>query len=245
MPYQTITLGTLQTLVYARVENSPFWSLNEVNWAINEGVKLYGLSTGRFKQRFVINTVAKRCIYTVATGNSPNLPNVLAILRVAYNGTPLAWSSVDDIDAAFPGWQAQTTASAGVPNAPLMAGTFGGLNYFFIWPCDPTGGNSLQLDTIVSAPVLVNSGDFLNLDQSEAVAIIGFAVWRLCFKRGGIYLEESKPLLKQFLAMCAQRNGNLRALSIFRESIGDDRSRRTKPRRISDRTGVPYGIGVR
>jgi hypothetical protein len=175
---------------------------------------------------------------------------IIAPIRMVYQGLgqspqPLAWSSFADMDFSYPGWQLQSTQTPVIPDSPNIWGPFGGINYFFIWPADVTGGNSLQIDCLLTAPVLVNDTDFLNLSVDESVGLVGYATHMCAFKRGGIHFQESMPLFEQFLRMCASRNSYLKTISPFKEAFGEDSARRMKPRRSEDRTGQEIGIGVR
>lgn len=252
MPFQNTNLTTLIALERNRLSalSSVFWTTQEIIDALNEGLRFYNLCTGRFKGRLIITTIPSRCIYDLTDVSIYNpraaAPPVVAPLRVNFNrGAPLGWSSVSDMDIIYPGWQLQTTSSGGgVPTTPQMAGPLG-LNMLFLWPADNVGGNSLALDAVVPAPILVNGTDFVNLDNAEITALLDFAEWRLMLKKGGIYVAQAQPLLRQFLRMAAGRNSYLRTLSLYKSAIGDDRARRTNPRRIEEREGVPFGIGQR
>ena len=248
MAYSNITLAQLNTLLMARFDSPLFWSDEERRCALNMGLSIMQIATGRWRQRYVVTTVAKRVFYSI-----PALPQlqvggicqVLQPIRVSFNGSPpLGWSSFTDMDMAYPGWQAQTTATAGAPAAPKMCGP-AGCNWLWLWPADAAGGNSLAIDAITNAPQLVNSGDFVNLDNTETVALLDFAQHSMSFKRGGIFFARTLPLLQEFYRMCADRNAYLLNLSIFRQMVGADFARNYSPRRIGERNGQPETLGVR
>jgi hypothetical protein len=148
------------------------------------------------------------------------------------------------MDALYPGWQVQTTATAGAPSTPQMCGP-AGTNIFWIWPADAVGGNSLQLDCVVNAPQLVNPGDFVNLDETEIVGLLDMAQHHLSMKRGGVFFQRTIPLFQNFLRLMADRNSYLMNISIFRAQTGADFARNFSPRRMQDRTGRKLGVGLR
>ena len=246
--YQNITLAQLQTLLSARFDSQVFWTAEEQTFVLNEGLSLMQIATGRWRNRYNVTTVAGRCFYSI-----PVLPQlqvggicqVVQAIRVCFNGSPpLDWSSFTDIDALVPGWQAQTTATAGCPPVPAMAGP-AGVNYLWIWPADAAGNNDLQIDFILNAPKLVNPGDYVNLDSTEIVGLLDFGQHLLSEKRGGVFFQRTFPLYVGFLKMLADRNSYLVNISAFRSVVGTDFARNYSPRRKREQTGIGVGLGVR
>ena len=246
--YQQITLTQLVTLLQARLDNVNFWSNNEYVDSLNEALSIFQLATGRWRNRYILTSVANRVFYSI-----PDLPQlqvagicqVLAPIRVSFNnGKPLGWTSFSDLDMAYPGWQAVTTATPGAPSQPTMCGP-AGVNLLWIYPADAAGGNSLQMDVITNAPQLVAPGDFVNLDETEIVGLLNYGEHRLSLKRGGIFFARTLPLLKSFYQMLADRNSYLLNISIFRQAIGADFARNYAPRRQSERSGTPVSMGLR
>lgn len=238
----------MTALEQARLDNPTFWSQQEYTDAFNEALSIFQLATGRWRQRFIVNTVAKRVFY-----NIPNLPQlkvsgicqVLQPIRVSINtGKPLGWTSFADMDLAYPGWQAQTTTTPGAPTTPQTCGP-AGVNLLWIWPADAVGGNSLAMDVITNAPQMMNSGDFINLDQTEIVGILDYVEHRLSLKRGGIFFARTLPLYQNYIRMICERNSYLLNLSCFRQIVGADFARNYSPRRQSERNGLPQGVGLR
>lgn len=250
MAFQNINLTTLLGLLQSRLDSYTFWSSAEQTDALNEGLRVYQLATGRWKDRFVFPTVAKRAIYDltqVASLYAGGKTKILAPFRIVF-GTgpqPLAWTNFADLDFTYPGWQATNTTTPGAPNVPIMGGLFGGLNMIFIYPADFVGGNSLQVDCLLTTPVLVKAADYVNLDTSEIQCLLGYAAHVLSFKQGGILFQQTMPGYFAFLKMLADRNGQLKVLSPFKEALGQDAARRMVPRRMTDQTGLPETIGIR
>ena len=236
MAYQNLTLAQFRALVVNRIQNPNFWSTAEADDALNEAIRVWNLGVGFWKGRFVLTTTAKRCIYDIPSLvqlESGGVTQVLMPLRVAYNSLPMDPTSIFDMDNGYPGWQAQTTASAGVPSTPNTWGPIG-CNKFFIWPADNAGNNGLQIDAIIRAPVLVNDADYINIDSSEIPSFLDYVNHVLMFKRGGQPFQSTMPKLANFLRSIGMRNAHLRAAGIFRGHMGDDSSRRQRPRRIPE-----------
>ena len=248
MSYQQITLAELQTLLGARFDSPFFWSAYEQTTALNEALSLFQLATGRWRNRYIVTTVANRCFYDIST--LPQLQvsgtcQVLQSIRVSFNGSsPLGWTSFTDMDMLYPGWQAQTTSTSGAPGAPTFCGPVGA-NLLFIWPADAAGNNSLAFDVITNAPKLVKSTDFIDLDETEIVGVLDYAQFRLSWKRGGIFFARTIPIYKGFLKMLADRNAYLLNISAYRQMVGMDYARNASPRRIQERTGRTLGVGLR
>lgn len=248
MAYQSVTLTQLTTLAKARFDNPTFWSDYEYQTAFNEALSLFQLATGRWRARYTLTTVAKRVWYSIpdlAQLQVAGICQVLALFRVSYNGSaPLGWSSWNDMDLTAPGWQIQTTATAGCPDAPALCGP-AGFNLFFIWPADAAGGNSLTLDVITNAPKLSAGGDYINLDTTEITGILGYAEHRLSSKRGGLFFARTLDQLRDFYRMLAQRNSYLLNIGIYKGAVGSQWARAMMPRRVADRSGAAVGLGIR
>jgi hypothetical protein len=241
-------LAQLQALLSARVDNQLFWSAGEQTCALNEALSIMQLATGRWRQRFIATTVANRVFYDISTLlqlQSSGICQVLQPIRVTFNQSPpMGWTSFADVDLAYPGWQVQTTATPGAPAEPTMCGP-AGLSLMWIWPADAAGNNALSLDVITNAPQLVNPGDYINLDATEITEVLNYSEHRLSFKRGGVFFQRTMPLYQSFVRMLVERNSYLANISIFRQVIGADFARNYSPRRKSERSGVPMGLGVR
>lgn len=111
--YQSLTFAQLQTRLAARVESAPFWTTDEAKAAINEALLTWGMLTGRWKRRVVLETTANT--------HELALPSTLVYrARVLFNGKPLDVDSRFGLDHARPNWRRETTASG---NA--LAQTFG------------------------------------------------------------------------------------------------------------------------
>ncbi len=247
MAYQNITLASLTTLSKSRVQNQGFWTQQEYTDSINWAIYFWQIGTGYWKNRVEVTTVAKRCIYDLTAINDqsgkPLLNSCLMPIRVSFNGSPMEPTSWTDLDSMGRSWQTDTTTTPGVPTAPLLWAPMG-INLLAIWPSDNAGNQGLQLDVLARAPVLTNGGDFINLDSSEVSAFLDGVQNFITIKRGGAALQQTMPQFKNFLKAMGLRNSHLQAVAAFRSLMGDDFSRRVKPRRSKD-IGVPLSVGYR
>ena len=247
MAYQQIQLSELVTLLQNRLDNPGFWSYEEYVTALNEGISLFQIATGRWRKRFVVTTKPNRCFYSLPDSiqlQVNGICQVLAPIRATFQGQPLGWCSFSDLDMTYPGWQAQNTSTPGAPGTPQMCGP-AGVNLLFIWPADAAGNNELGLDCITNSPALVNPTDYVNLDETEITGLINYGEHRLALKRGGIFFARTLPLLQGFYRMLADRNSYLMNIGLFRSQIGADFARNYAPRRTTEGRSQPLVMGLR
>ena len=220
MAYQQVTLAELRSQLQAKFESVPFFTDIECNLAINESMQWYNLYTGVWKTRAVMLTVADQVYYT--------LPGTLVFnARMEFNTKPLNNSGLDDLDNGKPGWEAQTTATEGVPDAPEVWSPVG-LAQFAIWPADHDGDNSLTIDGVHATPILTADTDYIDIDEGDIDSLLGEALALLCFKDPG-RLPRVQAWHQEFIHTVTQRNGRLVAANAFRSALGLDLSRQTTP----------------
>lgn len=227
MAYQQVTLTQAQQLLADRYESVPYWTPEEARIALNEALHLYSAATGFWKKTF----------QTVTVPNDPfvALPGTLVQgSRVTWNGIPLEYGSVFELDQAFPNWRGQTTASPGAPNRPVYWARFS-LSLLAIYPADanPTivtaGANALLVDGVRDTPVLLRPTDFIDIGQEEFNTLLGYAQHVLAFKVGGETLVKSYPAWQAFLKACAAKNEQFAATAYYRRAMGLDQQRRFHP----------------
>lgn len=246
MSFQNITLANLQALVAARLQNPLFFSQAEVNYALNQAIRDFQLGTAFWVGRFVMPTLAAKPIYNIGTTPAFQVNGVTQLLmplRMSFNGLPIDPCSLDDLDNGYPGlpgWQLTTTATPGAPTQPILWSPVG-ISYFAIYPADAAGNNSLQVDGVLRAPVLVNQGDFINIDSSNVPPLVSEAICTLSTKRGGVAFQKAQAGHAEFMRMCAAMNSHIKAVAQFREYMAIDRARQTRRRYTTE----PVGIGGR
>jgi hypothetical protein len=247
MPYTNTTLATFKNLILNRLQNASFWSTTELRDAVNEGIRVLQVCCGLWTDRYVITTQGKRVIYTTTsvtvTTVDGNIPQIFMPIRMAFNSIPLDPCTLNDMDNGYPGWQFQTTSTTGCPDTPIMWGPIG-LTKFFIWPADNDGANSLQVDCLKRAPVLVADSDYLNIDSSYISPLVGYCQHVLMLKRGGQLFSVSMNELRAFMKTLVDKNGHLQAVEPFRRFMGEEGGRRSRPRKAKDLGGIPM-LGVK
>jgi len=234
-------------MLLSRLQNSPYWSAVELRENINEAIRIYQLGALRWKQRFIVQTIAGQCFYDTTTLpgtlDANDNPLILMPIRIAFNSEPLFFSTLDDMDSAGIGnWQIQTTAMVGAPDVPQLWGNVG-LNLFFIYPADSAGGGSLQIDAATQAPIFATDGSgdgaFLNLDSGEVSTLLDYAQHISQIKRGGGKVQATMPKLKAFMRAVALQNSFFAASALFKKSYSDQHDRTTRPRLAGEQSGVP------
>lgn len=213
------TLAQIQSRVYDRLQQSPFWTTSEVTKFINEALRTWSCLTGYWKQRVTLSTLPTLPYYSLASFLTFGM-------RVEFNGSPLIQSTVTNWDKGYPEWE----GNPGTPQewAPV------GISLIAIRPADAAGGNALVVDGCASAPVLVNPGDFIDIGAEELNSLLQYCQYLAAFKEGGQEFESSVALYQSFLKAAAVKNEKLLASAIFRRAMGIDndlaglRPRRTK-----------------
>jgi len=230
-------------MLQSRLQNSPYWSLVGLRENINEAIRLYQLGTLRWKQRYQASSVAGQVFYDLsALTVAPASPAMLLPLRISFNGTPLFFSTLCDLDnSGYQSWQIQTTATVGSPDFPQLWG-LEGLNYLFLYPADAAGDGSLQIDAATMAPLFPTDGSgdgqFLNLDSGEVSTLLDYAQHVSMIKRGAGRVQATMAKLKAFMKAVALSNSFFAASAIFKKSYSDQKDRTTRPR-LADMAGSP------
>jgi len=213
------TLAQVQTMVFARFENSPFWTPAEVTGYINEALRCWSCLTGYWKQRVVMQTLPTLPYYSLAGF-------LTAGMRVEFNSTPLAQGSLTNWDKGYPKWEGRL----GIPLewAPV------GISLIALRPADAVGYNSLVIDGLSAAPQLVALDDTIDIGAEELNTLVNYCQYLGAFKEGGAEFDAAIPLYQSFLKAAAVKNEKLLSSSLFRKAMGIDidppilRPRRTR-----------------
>lgn len=220
MAFQNTTLASLQTQLAQKYEGQPFWSADQARRAINEGLRIYNLITGMYRESTSVPLV-------------PDDPHVyvggslVKGTRVRILGRTLTLTSISALDRLVPNWQGVNTASGGTtPTTPVYWCPVG-LTEIQIYPkIDPTLlGTMATIDGVRSTPLLVNPGDYLNMGDEEISALLGYALHVLAFAKGYDALQRTRPHWLAFIKTCALRNATFAGSSLYRKMIGYDRLR--------------------
>jgi hypothetical protein len=231
MAYVAVTLAQLQTALAARYEGGPFWSADQARRAINEGLRVYNLITGIFRDESDPITLIPddEHLYIRDAG-------ILKATRVQLVGAsrPMTMTSVSALDRTVSNWSQRNTSSGGdTPTTPQFWAPLG-LTEIVVYPKEsPADYLSSPLEVTVSgtipAPILVSAGDFLNLGQEEISTLLGYALHVLSFGKGIAAMQKTRPQLHAFYKACALRSATFAASSLYRQMIGYDRLRSDAP----------------
>jgi hypothetical protein len=214
--YQQVTLTVLQQRLQDRYDNTPFWTNEEARTSLNEALRVWNALTGYWRTR-------KTNLVTLT--NDPWHPLTGSLTyrtRIELNGVALKPTSIFSMDNHRPNWEGETTATGGaVPNT-VKFWMPAGLQLIALWPADAVGNQTLTVDGVVSTPVLINGGDFVDIGEEEINTLTGYALHVLTFKIGGAVFKATMPLYQAFLAAAGNRNAIIRAADRFRQSEGLD-----------------------
>lgn len=214
------TLTQIQNMVFARLQNSPFWTATEITGYINEALRMWSVLTGYWKQRVILTTNPVTPYY--------NLGGYLTSgMHVEWNSQPLSQSTLTNWDKGYPYWKGKP----GIPQewAPVS------ISLIALRPADAVGQNSLTIDGIAKAPILVNQSDYIDIGAEELNSIMNYCQYLGAFKEGGGEFESALPLYQAFLKASAVKNEKLFTSNIYRKAMGLDvdlggtKPRRSKP----------------
>ena len=221
MAYTNYTLTEVQDLLKQKWEGVPFWTNAEATLAINEGLLMWNLCTGFWRNQVTITTTVGNYEYALSA-------SLVFGTRVTFNNVPLSQSSLDEMDWAYPNWQSQSTSTAGVPDTPQTWFPIS-IDMIGIWPSDGTGGNTLVVDGVAQTPRLVDPSDTINIGNDALNAILGYALHVATLKEGGERFDSTMMFYKLFLKEAAMENEFLMSSQLFRTMIGTDERRQTTP----------------
>ncbi len=233
-------------------DNTIFFTLQEKKDAINEAFCIWQTLVGEFKEAaWVISTVQG------GTGIAP-LPiyfyptprQLLTTTRVSYstNGvtfTPLALTSLPEMDYGRPGWEDYTPGSLFPPSSPFSTPLYWGPNgvgEVFVWP-PPAAGAFLRVEGFSENPRLLSEGDSFPLGDDEVVNFLIYAHHYLTFKEAGAELSSSQEEAKSFIEAAIQRNDVLTTTQFYRRSMGLVKEESERPEREGAQTWGVRGKG--
>jgi hypothetical protein len=220
MAYQHASLATLQTRLAEKYESVPYWTAAEATMAINEALRVWNALTGMWRTR-ISPVTSPRDPWHPLTGN------LTYQVRISYNNSPLPKASLFELDHYRPNWENETTTTGGdVPATPLCWAP-AGLQLIAIWPADAVGGTTFTVDGVVSTPVLVNAGDFIDIGDEELSTLLGYALHYLSFKEVA-HFKATMPLYQAFIAAALLKNERLKRSNFFRGIEKFDWTRKTR-----------------
>lgn len=217
------------------MQNSYFWSGIEYRSNLNEMFKVFQMGTLFWKSRFISPTITGLVFYDLTslpgTLDANNNPLILMPLRVAFNGSPLDFCQLSDLDNGIVKWQSQNTASPGAPKTPQIWGT-NGLNYLYLWPADAAGNGALQIDAAVRAPQFATDGTddakTVNIESGMVGPMLDYCQHIAQIKRGTQQLQATMPKLKNFMRLIAATNSMFAASAIFKDTYALQAERKAR-----------------
>jgi hypothetical protein len=231
MAHQQVTLATLQTRLLERVDSSRFWVAAEATIKLNDALKFWNILTGRWRRSVSRTLTAASDPYNIFS-STMTWP---MRMEVASTGRLIEKTSIAALDNAIPGWENQTLTSGGTVPTQLTFWAPRSFQFFAVWPRIPVGGASVTVDFdgVSETPVLVNAGDFLDLEDNVHDVILGYAAHLLLFKKGGPKFFQTTAAYDDLIVLAGDYNQQLRATSLYRQAamrVTDrDHKRRRRP----------------
>ena len=192
------TLASLESKCLGGLDNNTAeYPLTEVDFVINEVIRLVALFTGFYKATVQVPgySVAKQLVY-----NTP--PGILAANVISFEGRQLQKISLKRLARERRNWATDTTDSKGRVEfwAPV------GASKFVISPIDSQGGRDISVTGMAEPPLLVDPDDVMTLENEYVELIPEYAVHRLLLKEGGKAFADASLSLNEFYDKLKQRS---------------------------------------
>lgn len=139
------------------------------------------------------------------------------------DGVPTDTVSVTEMDQFAAEWDSNA-------NAPECLVT-GGIDFVALSPI-PTANIAAGLTVVGNAPVPSADGDYVQVSRDTWDIILDKAQCLAAFKQGGAEFTQSIELEKNFIMRCAEENGRIGELGLYREILLQEgnREKETQPR---------------
>jgi hypothetical protein len=139
------------------------------------------------------------------------------------DGVPTDTVAVTEMDQFAAEWDSN-------PNAPECLVT-AGTDFLALSPI-PTGNKAAGLTVVGNAPIPVDDADFVQVSRDTWDIILDKAQSLAAFKQGGQEFAQSIELEKNFIMRCAEENGRIGELGLYREILLQEgnREKETQPR---------------
>ena len=170
------TLSSLENKVLDRLDqNTGEYPLTEVDYVINECIRVTALFTGFYKATVQVPgySVANKLVY-----DTP--PGILAANVISFEGRQLQKISLRRLARERRNWATDTTNSRGRVEFWAPAGA----SKFVMTPIDSQGGRDISVTGMAEPPLLVNPDDVMTLENEYVELIPEYAVHRLLLKEG-------------------------------------------------------------
>ena len=191
------TLASLESKCLGGLDNNTAeYPLTEVDFVINEVIRLVALFTGFYKATVQVPgySVAKQLVY-----NTP--PGILAANVISFEGRQLQKISLRRLARERRNWATDTTNSRGRVEFWAPAGA----SKFVMTPIDSQGGRDISVTGMAEPPLLVNPDDVMTLENEYVEIIPAYAKHRLPLKEGGKTFADGSLALNDFYTVMMQR----------------------------------------
>jgi len=238
---RTTLLDLYNLLIYRLGGNQTFWNTGEIHLALNEAIAVWQLITGDFSITYNQDIPRNQQVIPFDTTATPVM-GFIRLCRVTNIGTgdneiwaptpTLFPANIQEMDQGYYG--RQSTASS----TPEYWAPFG-INNFVIYP-PATTTQTIEIQYYSGDPRLnLTNSSYVDLGDEEILRIIDYAQWSLSFKEG---LKESllntEPLKEMFLTAARLRSSKLRATSMYRNYMGNDRDELRPTRSAEEQQGL-------
>jgi hypothetical protein len=208
MSYQRIRFSALKQMAMGRLGNVSFYNRDtEIPLYINEALRMWNVATWQWRGSYSWPTVPNQIFYTISA-------QILKPLRITYNGSPLDLTSLFSLDNGAHGWQADSS----IPDSWFPVG----LTQIGLHPADSAGANTLLVEGVVKAPVLLLDADYLDLGDWQVQAILDYVQHVAALKQGGEEFKATEAQLKNFVESAGLQNAKFKASAIYRRYMGLD-----------------------
>ncbi len=223
MAYQRVTLSTLRTQLDAKLKTQGnYWSQAEKDRGINEAVAIWQGMTGDHIV-YITQTVASTTENLVNVNTTDTSGKSLSIIRVAPTGGGAALREMHyyDLDQGYYGWRTETASST--TQRPAYWAPVG-MDKFFVYP--RTGASqTYDLTCYGEVAVLVNTGDYIDINEGELQRLLGMAQAILSFKEGIVEGTDNATALRDMFMLVAQtRNKELQLTATYKDYSGQPQS---------------------
>lgn len=184
-----VDLKELRQLVYDRLEqNSVFYEVEEVDYALNEAVAVFNLGSRLLQATYNFTSRANRVIYDVPR-------EILLPTRVDWEKKTLEPWGLTEVSQASPDWLKQTTAQSNAEPAHWISI---GNNKLAIHPADSYGGRVVSVTGVIEPVRMVNASDPLALPGMYSNSLADYATHVLVMDEGGVGFSATMPMFASF-----------------------------------------------
>lgn len=195
-----------------------FWADAEINWMINESLRVWNVVTGYFKDsQSVTLTFGASNFYSPASFSGEGT----IILRIETGVTHLDSITLKELNLLSPTWLGLVGTS---PSYWFHIG----LNVVALQP-NATGTTPITTYYIDTAPIPSSDGSYIQVGEEDMNAIIEYVGFIASIKEGGQELKDATSSLKFFLDAASKYNARVLQTSLYKRILGLPRQQQSRP----------------